>query len=110
MAHLIDKDAVVAEIEKRISSLESIGSENYLHDNYPVQYAMLVTLKSLRFSIDTIEVKDLNSNDVFIEKAAEWLDNNLWNYYDTGSIGDFEILKFEHFTQMIEDFKLAMKI
>ena len=48
--------------------------------------------------------------DIFIEKAAEWLDNNLWNYYDTGSIGDFEILKFEHFTQMIEDFKLAMKI
>ena len=48
--------------------------------------------------------------DVFIEKAAEWLDNNLWDYYDTGSIGDFEILKFEHFIQMIEDFKLAMKI
>ena len=48
--------------------------------------------------------------DAFIEKAAEWLDNNLWNYYDTGSIGDFEILKFEHFTQMIEDFKIAMKI
>ena len=47
--------------------------------------------------------------DAFIEKAAEWLDNNLWNYYDTGNIGDFETLRFEHFTQMIEDFRKYIK-
>lgn len=47
--------------------------------------------------------------DDFIEKAVEWLDNNLWNYYDTGNIGDFETLRFEHFTQMIEDFRKYMK-
>ena len=58
---LIDKDALIAEIERRIASLESIGSENYLHDNCPVQYAMLVTLKSLRFSIDTLEVKEVGN-------------------------------------------------
>lgn len=59
MKEYIDKTAVKAEIEKRIASLESIGSENYLHDNYPEQYAMLVTLKSLKFSLDTLEVKEV---------------------------------------------------
>ena len=67
MKEYIDKTAVKAEIEKRIASLESIGSENYLHDNYPEQYAMLVTLKSLKFSLDTLEVKeDVVSNDPLI--------------------------------------------
>jgi len=59
MAHLIDKSAAVAEIDGRIASLEGIGSENYLHDNYPEQYAMLVTLKSLKFSIDNLEIKEV---------------------------------------------------
>ena len=61
MKQYIDKDAVVTEIEKRISSLESIGSENYLHDNYKEQYAMLVTLKSLKFSINSLETKEVDS-------------------------------------------------
>ena len=62
------------------------------------------------FSKTSDKQVEYTRTDAFIEKAAEWLDNNLWNYYDTGSIGDFEILKFEHFTQMIKDFKIAMKI
>ena len=61
MKQYIDKDAVVTEIEKRISSLESIGSENYLHDNSKEQYAMLVTLKSLKFSINSLETKEVDS-------------------------------------------------
>ena len=69
MAHLIDKDALVAEIERRIASLESFGSENYLHDNCPEQYAMLVTLKSLIFSIDTLEVKEV---DLEKETSFQW--------------------------------------
>jgi hypothetical protein len=70
MRQYIDKAVVVAEIEKRIASLEGIGSENYLHDNYPEQYAMLMTLKSLKLSIDTLEVKEvdlLNSVSGIIE-------------------------------------------
>lgn len=66
MKQYIDKSAVIAEIERRIASLESIGSENYLHDNYPEQYAMLVTLKSLKFSLDTLEVKEVD-----LEKEIE---------------------------------------
>lgn len=63
MAQYIDKSDVMAEIEKGITSLEGIGSENYLHDNYPEQYAMLVTLKSLKFSLDTLEVKEVDLNN-----------------------------------------------
>ncbi len=81
MKEYIDKTAVKAEIEKRIASLESIGSENYLHDNYPEQYAMLVTLKSLKFSLDTLEVKEVNITemaddyyDALMEEAAVWMD------------------------------------
>lgn len=89
MAQYIDKATVVAEIERRIVSLEGIGSESYLHDNYPEQYAMLVTLKSLKFSLDTLEVKDVdeiiknaedhayfagseNTREKLIDKACKW--------------------------------------
>lgn len=65
MAQYIDKDAVVAEIYRRIALLESIGSEAILHDNYPVQYAMLATLKSLNFSINSLEMREVD-----LDKAA----------------------------------------
>lgn len=73
MAQYIDKSDVMAEIEKRITSLEGIGSENYLHDNYPEQYAMLVTLKSLKFSIDTPEVKEVDLEKEFDNYAKDIL-------------------------------------
>lgn len=71
MVRYVDLDKIVAEIERRIASLESNGSENYLHDNYPKQYAMLVTLKSLKFSIDTLEVKEVDLDFQTFAKEME---------------------------------------
>ena len=58
MAYLIDKTALVAEIERRIKEH---------HSGY------LVCLKDLLSFINTLEVKEINSTDAFIEKACEWL-------------------------------------
>jgi hypothetical protein len=61
---LIDKDAVLAEIENRIRACGNC----YILDE----------LTSLHRTFDSIEVKEMeNSNDAFIEKACEWLENNL---------------------------------
>ena len=81
----ISKSALVAEIERRIASLESIGSENYLHDNCPVQYAMLVTLKSLKFSINTLKVKeiDLEKEEPVSEDLEEAAKNHAAERYRT---------------------------
>ena len=86
MAHYIDKSTLIAEIDRRIASLESIGSENYLHDNCPEQYAMLVTLKSLKFSIDTLKVKTDEDNSLEKFKSLQHISGNLhqtledWGY------------------------------
>jgi hypothetical protein len=61
---LIDKDAVLAEIENRIRACGNC----YILDE----------LTSLHRTFDSIEVKEMeNSNYAFIEKACEWLENNL---------------------------------
>lgn len=76
MAQYIDKFAVVAEIERRIASLEGTGSEGYLHDKYPEQYAMLVTLKSLKFSINALEVKEVDLE----KEIKKYIEDNICGY------------------------------
>ena len=73
MKQYISKSAVVAAIERRIASLESIGTEDYLHDIFPKQYAMLVTLKSLKLSIDKLEVKELEEQPANRELEEEFV-------------------------------------
>ena len=51
MAQYIDKSAVVAEIEKRVNSLNKDRDFNYLQ---------IKELEALLSSLDTIEVKDVN--------------------------------------------------
>jgi hypothetical protein len=64
---LIDKTAVIAEIERVLNSYDpnEITSGRY-------------ALADLRDFINTIEVKevDLEEEDVFIEKAIGWIDYN----------------------------------
>jgi hypothetical protein len=47
--------------------------------------------------------------DAFIEKACEWLDGAIYDYVDTGSIGDFETLRGVKNEQFLEDFRSYMK-
>ena len=52
MAKLIDKDALVAEIERRIKSLHQVNS--------PREQAVLYECKDILSFIDTLEVKDVD--------------------------------------------------
>lgn len=62
MAQYINKSAVVAEINRVLNSYEpnEITSGRY-------------ALVNLRDFLDTLEVKEVASNDAFIEKAEEFL-------------------------------------
>lgn len=63
MAQYIDKSALVAEIERR-------RKRNVLNEG-----AFEEDIDILSF-IDTLEVKEVNSTDTFIEKACKWLKEN----------------------------------
>ena len=91
MAKLIDKDALVAEIER-------------LYDEKGAFYAADV-LYNLEEWLDTLEVKEVDSTDAFIEKACEWLKSNLCDY--AGEDDKRNIVPFDD--AIFEDFKKAME-
>lgn len=67
----------------------------YIFDN-PILDFMKLSVKQNDNDIEYIRT------DVFIEKACEWLKNNIDSYYVTN---EFE----QWFDEMFEDFKEAMK-
>ena len=72
---LIDKDAVLAIIEKNLSYYKDLEDREVISDCGIAGYRVVKMLKS---DIESLEVKELeNSNDAFIEKACSWLENNL---------------------------------
>lgn len=44
-----------------------------------------------------------------LDKVCEWLDENIWDYIEIGSLGDFEILKKFNVTDMLEDLRNKME-
>lgn len=92
--HLIDKSALVAEIKKRIKGLKDC------HADTVAGYAGEISgLERLLSFIDTIETKEVDFTDAFIEKACEWLKKNRKNY-SSNALGE---------EYLIDDFKKAMK-
>ena len=74
---LIDKDTVVAEIEKRLHKYEQEYEELARYEIWGTAIKIkpkIEELKNLRSFIDTIETKEGVSSDAFIEKAVEWLE------------------------------------
>lgn len=43
-----------------------------------------------------------------IDKACEWVEDNIWDYIETKGLGDFEILKEVKFAEMAKDLRKAM--
>lgn len=72
---LIDKDAVVAEIERqqRKLCLLSLSDKVELRRDAAIQNGVYCSLLSF---INTLEVEEVNS-DAVIEKACDWLKNNV---------------------------------
>ena len=98
---LIDKDAVVSWVtEKREAALyrqhnlEKIGQETVLNEMIAFELTKIISF------IDTLEVKEMNSNDAFIEKACEFWKDHLDGY----DICEDDI------ERSIESFKLAMEL
>ena len=105
MEKYISKSAVVAEIQGYISGYKDILSKV---DEKCLKYAegieaKIDILQHLLSFLDTLEVKDVNSTDVFIEKAVNWLSLNmkmLMNVFDVEyDTHDTDVKDF------IEDFK-----
>ena len=114
MAHLIDKDALVAEIERRIDDLYDFLPDASKVENGTITISdacntgKYTALESFRNYIDTIEVKDVNSNDAFIEKACEFLDGVIYDYIELkyANVDTFMDVDNKRF---IEDFRKYMK-
>ncbi len=68
MKQYVDKAAVVAEIENLLD-------KGKYHEEYDCVYrdGNNGALYALKDKLDTIEVKDIDSTDAFIEKACEFL-------------------------------------
>ena len=95
MAHLIDKDAALAKIEKMLQ-------EEYLCDNSEQTVGYHCALYELQDFLDTLEAKELeNSNDAFIDKAKKWFEKqNEW--HDINGVKHCDMESFEDFRNYME--------
>lgn len=92
------KEPVSDDLEEEINEYISILTER--NGNFP---------KLTRLGFRTIAHHFSNwQKEKDIQKACEWLDGVIYNYLDTGSIGDFETLRGVNNEKFIEDFKKAM--
>ena len=98
---LINKDALVEEIER-------IKKEECPVDSYEGRCKLLWFEQFLSF-LDTLEVRGVNSNDAFIEKAACYLNSKLYDWvrieHPNPSVSPELIIKQD----FIKDFKNYMK-
>lgn len=83
MIHLIDKSALVAEIERFI---ERAKAERVLYPKTILSaknYLLIEDYKKLLSFIDTLEVKEVD-----FEKELDriWFDNKLGNYFDNDAL------------------------
>jgi len=102
MTQLIDKSALVAEIE----NWENIYKKCPTHNSYEegLKEGRLIGYKDALHKINTLEVKEVDSNDAFIEKACQFLKSYRQDTYDgTGYIAGIVNDK------TIEDLKTYMK-
>ena len=95
---LIDKAAVVAEIETRYDEClkrAKIIDAEYWNGKADAYRDMLVIL-------DTLEMKEVDSTDAFIEKVCEWLKFNYVEFTDNSRLG-------LNINELIKDFKKDFK-
>lgn len=102
MAQYISKSALVAEINNLIDK----GKH---HDNYQSAFrdGNNSALYALKRRIDILEMKDVDSNDVFVEKACEWI----MNHFSSEGFGSplyYKGLLYRP-EDIVEDFKKDMK-
>lgn len=74
---MIDKSAVVAEIEDKIRKYTRRGEESDAnHDGYGMYWGGVIScLNEIRSFLDTLKTKDMD-----IDKACKWLEENAESY------------------------------
>ena len=77
MIQYIDKSEIVSWIKRKIILLEN-NSDGIIS---MLASGMFVNeYKDLLSFLDTLEVKEINSTDAFIEKACDWLEDHIYEY------------------------------
>lgn len=104
MKQYIDKAAVVAEIERRLEALAntSAGDNREFAAIIGAQQYKLIKLAQY---INTLEVKEIDSIDSFIEKACKGIEHLLSGYI----IRNFHFGDSYEMDTLIDDFKNYMK-
>jgi len=99
MAQYISKDALVAKIEKRINEINLDSIEDW---RYRLQWEHdIEVMKNILSIIDTLEVKEVNPTDTFIEKARKWFEKqNEWR--DINGIKHCDMESFENFVNYMK--------
>ena len=98
MAQYINKVALVAEIERRIKERDfQMKSGCWISSTY--MYEDLLDF------INTLEVKEINSTDAFIEKACEYMRNHI-----DQQLTIYHEQTWKKRDEFIEDFKNYMKV
>jgi len=101
----IDKDALVAKIEKRFDEYSSSILRHY----DACTEARASELGKILVILNTLEVKEVDSTDAFIEKACEWLNKESESYVKTGGVGACVTYEGLDVKELVEDFEKYMK-
>lgn len=105
---LIDKDKVAAEIEKKLQDLIVSKKDAVLGEERVISLAKIDMCKEILSFLNTIETKDPNSNNAFINKAVNFLNYKLDDVVAIrvpGTIMPQHVVKQD----VIEDFVKTMK-
>lgn len=89
--NLIDKDALVAEMKRRISNLEQLGDRKYIETHFPEQFRFIESYERIIVFINTLEVKEefkIGETEIYLEDdggeppydGKQWLDLSCTKY------------------------------
>ena len=104
MTQYIDKSALVAEMKGLIRANELYLSESETDEIRFQKAGAYSILNDLLHFLDTLEVKEVGYIDTFIEKACEWIKENLLKhtYVYEGEAGIGMAVFLEEFKQAME--------
>ena len=104
MEQYISKSAIAAEIERRLEAISNSSNEDN-RELAAIRGAQQFELINLALFLNTLEVKEVNSNDALIEKACVKLKKLMYdNLMFQGRWHREEVID-----NFIEDFKNYMK-
>ena len=117
---LIDKSAVIAEIERRISNhnkeLQHASDEDFVSSWASDEENQKLALTALIPFLNTLEVKevglDKHPSHTWIEKACKWLDENMEDhtrFYEYCDVHSAEPTEYDFKKDFVEAFKKAME-